>query len=57
MSKACLAQYFGEYQEYCRLKQALDICLAKHDVQDMFKGKKKKLVNTTSTLLVRALSS
>jgi hypothetical protein len=43
MSKACLAQYFGEYQEYCRLTQALDICLAKHDVQDMFKGKNKKI--------------
>jgi hypothetical protein len=38
MSKAYLAQYFGEYQKYCSLKQASDVCLANHDVKDMFKG-------------------
>ncbi len=29
--------YFGDYQEYLWVKQALDICLTKHDVSDMFK--------------------
>jgi hypothetical protein len=27
MPKACLAQYFSEYQEHCRLQQVSDTCL------------------------------